>query len=427
MKARRGSLAPILAPIVRNLSWLVIGEVVVRGATVALMAFVARGMGAAAVGVLTVAFGALQVVIPLASLGQVEVLIREIARTPERALELRRAARRRQMAVLSACAVPLLAAAVWVSSLPDLRWTLLCLAPYLVFRVDSRTGGAAFKGLDRMEVETVARVGEMLVSLGLVALAALVDAPVWAAALGISAGGAVGAVQVLRRERQLATAGPGDPGANRSDRRLITLGLPFVAISVAYQLLLRGDSILLAGLGVPAETIGLYGAATAITWGLLAASQMIALALYPTLSRRAGAGRAPIRSALLAGIGGAGLGLALAAMVWLLREPLITWVYGAEFAPSARLLGLLVWALPTASASMVLGVVIAAWHRQTLGFLVTAGAAGALFLLDLAWVPSRGVAGAAWAAVLVHAGTALAHGMVAAWPVRAHGAGEGAR
>jgi O-antigen/teichoic acid export membrane protein len=403
----------LLGRVTRNLSWLFLGQVLSRALLVVLVAVVARGMGAASVGVLTVALGVVMVAVPLFALGQVEVLIRETAQAPQRARGLLAAARRDQYRFIRWLFPPLLLAVLLLPD-PALRWTLLALAPYALLRVEGVTRSALFTGLDRMEVATQARSIELAVAVALVAVCTFAGAPLPSIGLGLSAGGAAGVAWFVVRQRHL----PRDE-EEAVLPSLLRQSLPFFGQGVALQLLLRTDTFLLAAFGVSKEEIGYYGVAAAVVWGLLAVPQLLAIALYPTFSRQALGDREPLAAALLAAGLGLAIGLAGALGVWLLRRPLVDLLFGAGFAAALPLLGRLLWALPAAGASMVVGVVTAAWRRQHLGLVVLAATLALSVVLNLLWVPTRGALGAAAAAVVAHGIGAVGNLVIASWPLAA--------
>lgn len=400
--------------VTRNLSWLAVGEVGIRSGFLMITVLVARGLGASAVGLLTVASGAVMVAVPVLALGQAETLIRECARDPERANLFLSASHRLQRRVeLALAPVALIALSVLPAS--DLRSLLFSLVPYALLRVEIFTRGAAFKGLDRMDVEVKARGWELGIALALTALLAGAGAPVWSIGLALSVGAGVGVLWLSRRSTALSRAGSGDLGAAWAWAH----GAPFIGLAVALQLLLRSDVLLAKGLDVSDRSIGWYGASAGLVWGGLAAAQLVALALYPTFSRAAKRGAQSALAALLAVGVGAAIGLAGALVAHVGKGNLLALLFGADFRGGGRFLARLGWALPGASASMVLGVVLAAWRRQTLGLIVQVLAVFASVGLNLVWIPRAGMAGAAGVAVAVHSAVAVALfalALVPRWP-----------
>ncbi len=388
----------------RNLAWLAGGEVALKGGLLLAGIVIARGGGPAAMGVFTVAFGAALVAAQVLAAGQPEVVIREVARRgPDTVRSLVKAARRVQRGILG-WAVPLLvvgaAGLAWRSA--ELRWAMLAFAPYAVLRARLVVATAAFKGRDRMEVEVGARGIELAVALTLLAGAVLLGTPAWAPGLAFSLG-AVAAVasanRLLRREGGEGM-GPGEDVLRRE-------GLLFLGLAVATQLLIRADSLIQASLGTPAASVGQYGVAHAAVWSLVAASQMLALAAYPSVSRACEEGRVRPGHVMALAVAGGLMGTLLAALLYVLRRRLVLGVFGPDYGEAAELVSVLAWLLPGASAAMLMGVILAATRRQawslaSQGALVAAVAAG-----NLLAVPRWGVAGSACVAVLAHSAAGI--------------------
>ena len=385
----------------RNAAWLAVGEGTVKGALFLAAAVIARGMGPHGMGTFTIGYAAALLAVMVMACGQQEVTIREVARRPSAARLVLRAARGVQNRT---AAVPVLLGIWVVSSLTEreLALTVALFLPYAALRTVTVTHGAAFKGLDRMDVEVRARALEAVIALPLLAACAVLGWPVWTTGPAFAAGAGVALAWIASRSRFLPAT-----GSRPSLTGLAAEGLPFLGLAVLGQLLMRADTFLLEALGVARQQIGLYGAAAAPVWGLAALPQLAAVAAYPTLSRMARSAAAP--ASLVAGmaavgaLGGCGLAVGLA----ILRRPLVLLAFGRDFAPAAELLARLAWVLPSAVAMTLLGVVLAAWRRQRWSLAVLAVMAPCLAGLDLLLIPQAGALGAATASVLVRAGGAV--------------------
>lgn len=390
------------ARVARNVAWLGAGEVALKGALFVAGVTVARGFGPAGMGAFTVAYGAALVLMQLIAGGQVEVLIREVARRPDdgRSLFLRSRSHQNRVAAL---AVPLAIAGALLVPAPALRWTLLAFVPYAWLRRWLITAGAVFKGLDRMDVEVRARLLELLVALPCLVVVATSEAPVWATGLAFSAGAVAGVVWITSRLRSL----PASDAAELSREHLVREGMPFLGLAMLYQLVARADSFLLASLGVPQAAIGHYGVGTAPVQGLGATSQVLAAASYPSLARAAAAGTLRPRLVLALTAAGATLGTALGVALYAVHEPLVRVVFGPEFLPAAPLLAVLAWGLPATCMSMLAGTVLAAARRQSWPLVSQSVLLAASVTANLAVIPRWGVAGCAVVVVAAYSTTAL--------------------
>ena len=394
----------IAVRLARNVAWLGVGEVALKGAMFAAGVLVARGLGPAAMGAFTVAYGAAMMLMLLLAAGQVEVLIRETARLPETARGLSRLSRMWQWRV-ALVAVPV--SAVAAAFVPDgvLRWTLIAFIPYAWFRSVLISRGAVFKGLDRMEVEVRGRVTELAFALVILAFLTWRSAPVWTTGLAFSVGAAAGTAVVVRALHKL----PSGVEPSLVDGYLAREGAVFLLLSLGLQAMLRVDTFLLAGFAFPKERIGLYGVASAPVWGLLGVAQLVAVASYPTLAKSATEGRLNVRRVLAIAFGGAAIGVALAAALTVVRVPLVRLVFGPQYLGAAPVMAVLVWALPGACVAMLLGVLVAACGRQRWGLATQGIILASAVAADLVAIPRWGLLGCAWVAVAVwSAGTLVA-------------------
>ena len=333
------------------------------------------------------------------------MLVRETASRPGRARELLAASRRIRLRFLAAVG-PLAVVSLALLDDAGLRWTLASFLPYAALRVETFTRSAVFKGLDRMDVEVSARALELAIALAGTAAVVAAGAPPWGIGLAFTAGAAAALAWVLHRQRELP-AGEGGTAIGRAVHGVWTAGLPFLGIAVLTQLLLRLDALLMEALGLTREEIGRYGAAAVTTWAALAVPQLGALALYPTLSRAAARRRPATGPAAAAALAGLAIGGLAAGALTLLRRPLVRVVFGGDFAASAELLATVAWALPGASATMMVGTVLAAWHAQSRSLAWLVPTLATSVALNLAWIPELGGEGAARAAVVAHTFGAL--------------------
>ncbi len=397
----------------RNVAWLGVGEIALKGGLFSAGVVVARGLGPEGMGAFTVAYGAALVLMQVLAGGQVEVLIRETARDPEHGRALFLLARSHQWR-LDALVIPLAIAGAALVPRPELRWTLLAFIPYSFLRRCLITAGAVFKGLDRMDVEVRGRALELVVALPCLALVSANRWPVWGTGLAFSAGGVAGLVWISSRLRRLALSAP----APLRRAALAREGMPFLGMTIVQQLLMRSDSFLLASLGIPPAAIGRYGVAGAPAQGLTAASQVFAVASYPTLARGAATGSLRPRVVLLLAAAGATLGTLLATLLYSLRGPIVRIFFGSSFAASADLLAVLAWGLPGACTSMLAGAVLASTRRQRWPLVSQSVLLLASVIANLLVIPRWGVAGCAAVTVAVLSATALSHTTLAVVAVR---------
>jgi len=410
----RIALPRFLGGAARNAGWLSVGETVVKGGVLVAGVIVARGMGPGPMGLFTVSYGVALLITQLFAAGQVEVLIREVAREPGAARTWFRVSSAWQIKagipvmLLSGLSIMFLATSA-------LRSTLLGFLVYAWFRSKLITAGAVFKGLERMDVEVKARAIELSVALTGLTVIALASLPAWlmgfAFALGAGAGLGWIAVRLPRDDV------PGSFAALEQPPDFKREGLVFLGLSATFQLLIRGDTVVMAFLGLPSKAIGQYGAALMPVLAAIALPQLLAVALYPILSRSARAGESPRRWVLFCGGLGLAAGIGTAGVLDLFGPLLVRVFYGARYLAAIPLLTRAAWLLPGACSSMMVGVVLAAWRQQRLGLAALACLAIPALLSDILIIPKFGLMGAVNVAVAAHSMIAV-FSAILAWTVK---------
>jgi O-antigen/teichoic acid export membrane protein len=400
----------MITRVMRNAVWLGVGEAVAKGGLLLTVMIVARAAGPDAVGTFTIAYSAALIAVLAGALGQQEVLIREVARSPDGARGLIGKSRFAQIRA-ARWLVPAAAIGALLVPEPALRLTLLVFLPYAVLRTATVTYGAVFKGFDRMDVEARARGLETVVALILVVIIVILRWPVWTTGAAFSIGAAFGLIWIRRRQDELGTG-----VSPLESSSLLAEGLPFMALAVLSQLMANADRFLLEIFAVARADIGFWGAAGTIVWALAALPQLIAVALYPSFSRQAKAVASARRAGLLAGLGGVLSGVACAAVLWVLGDSIVRLAFGAEFDSTTPLLQRLIFALPGAFAMTLMGSVYAAWRRQRQVLWILAGALLLSVALNVMWIPAMGAMAPATVTPLIYtlAAVAMALGIVVA-------------
>ncbi len=183
-------------------------------------------------------------------------------------------------------------------------------------------------------------------------------------------------------------------------RDLHTTAVPFGLFLVALNLYSYIDSVMLGKMRGDAET-GLYNSAYRTYEGLAYAASLIAAVLTPRLASLFVRDRRAHRRVALLGIAAAsGMALAVGVIAYLVADPLIVFVYGAEYLPSAAPFRLLCWGLVFVFSIWVLHAITISINRERLlfqtaivGLIVNVG-------VNLYVIPRIGMNGAAIATVI---------------------------
>ncbi len=406
-------LPHFLGGMLRNASWLTAGEIAVKGGVLLAGVIIARGMGAGPLGLFTVSYGVAVLITQLLAAGQVEVLIREVAREPKAARTWFRNSSVWQLkAGIPVAGAVGLGMIVFATS--TLRWTLLGFLLYALLRSRLITAGAVFKGLERMDIEVKARVIELASALVGLALIAWFELPAWLMGLAFNLGATLGLGWIMAR---LPHDGASRPDTITPPPDFRKEGLIFVGLAGMFQLLIRGDTLVMATLGLQAAVIGRYGAALMPVLAAIALPQLLAVAIYPILSRSAEASESPQRWILFCLGLGLASGLGTATILDIFGPLMIRLLYGTRYLAASPLLVRAAWLLPGACSSMMIGVVLAAWRQQHLGLAALASVTVPALLLDILIIPVFGLMGAVNVAVVAHSMIAIISAVLA-WTVK---------
>jgi O-antigen/teichoic acid export membrane protein len=278
--------------------------------------------------------------------------------------------------------------------------------------------GAYFQAVERMQVWMQAQTLSGLVTGGTAVVAVLASRDVvWFAA-------AHGVGQMAALAWLFARAPGSVRGAWRAPwplvARLLRSLLPFTVSVLALTAYAKVDMLLLERWKGLAEA-GIYAAAYKFVDVAQALAIVVAVALYPRISR-SGAANAEA-SASDRHDGGSGridpaagrtaelvllAGVPAAALLWLLREPVVALVFGPAYASSARVLAFLAPLLPILALNVLGTFVLAASRRMSVAAALYMGGVALDVLLNVLLVPTLGAEGAALARLLSEAALGVA-------------------
>jgi O-antigen/teichoic acid export membrane protein len=312
-----------------------------------LQLFIARGLGAQALGQYTVALAYLNVCQVLSELGLQTLLVRDLAQTPA----LRRDSLRIALSMQLAASL-LIWLGLWLLTQllpfgPTTRMALLLVGATLPFFAVTSACQMIFQAGERMEIVMGVEVtiNTLIVGLSLFLLwqgrgvLTLVSVLILTQAISAAL-----CLVLLARSRLLA---PPQTSVPWQPLRLGRRALPFYGLALADVLLNRLDILLLGALGGPTLT-GIYSAAYNVVRILVKLIQSFWQALYPTLSRlHQHLPRQYRRLSALSMRNGLVLTLLAAAVGTGTADELLHLIYGADFGAAAQTFRVLIWMAPT--------------------------------------------------------------------------------
>jgi O-antigen/teichoic acid export membrane protein len=392
-----------LVRVAKNAGALLGAYVVPRALTFAAALLAARVLQPAAFGAYGAAAALAMTLSVLCTLGMLPLLVRELARDPTRGDALIAAANR----IKIIAALPMLAALLLVATViglsADATRAALVLAIGHVFWALAESYGARLQAEERMRRWLEANIvfGVCSAFLGGIAVYMTRSVP-WFCA-GFAAGQLFAFLYLrlrtpLRRVPARARAGE----LTYLLRAVAPFAVAFFVLTVFYKL----DILLLSALS-DASSAGLYAAGYKLVDVVHALAVVAAAAVYPRLARAKGTAAASRATELffLAAVPGA-------ALLWLSREPLVSLLFGADYAGTSYALALLAPATALLAVNILAGYLLASANRAGTMAAVYAVALPVKVVCGVLWMPSSGAAGAAAAMLAGEAVAIVGFGLV---------------
>ena len=419
----RSAAAQGMRRILVNALSLLLAYALPRIFTVGAVILAARVLGTTQFGAYGTAAAFAVILSIVATLGMAPLLVREMARSPERSGALLGAAHRFKTASNAVMLVSLYVLGRWVFEYPpDVLAGAMLLGLAYAIAAYAENLSAYFQSIERMHVWTQASASYGLVT-GAVGAALVVTTGSVVAFCAAPIAGQVAALSwlLLRLPRTVRETHAREPV--RLGWLLAALG-PFAAGFVFLTVHSKIDILVLAQIRTP-DDVGVYVAGYKFIDLAQALAVVIAAAVYPRLSRVAPAdaergqwaGQRLIElSVLAAALAGALLVVA--------REPIVELLFGEAYRATAAVVLFLGIAVPALVLNIVSGYVLAAAGRMRDVAMVYAGAVALKLVLNLALVPTAGARGAAIAMLITE--LTVAAGMMMLLRARL-GAAPGAR
>ncbi|MBP6855600.1 MAG: flippase [Candidatus Pacebacteria bacterium] len=392
--------------IAKNAAWLFLGTAVSRVARALVLMYAARLLGARDWGAFNYALSLAAFFTIFTDFGVNAVLTRESAR--DTSLQERYFSSAFFIKLIAGIGIALILIALFplvaphiISSTSDIPLvaTLIPIIVLVVLFDSMRDFGAALsRAWEKMHIESIIQMltNGLIVVCG---IGALILAPTARSlSIGYAIGTGVGMIAAFipfRRYFKTIIA----YFSLSSIKKIIAASWPFGMMGLMGVIMLNTDSLMI-GWFLNIEQVGYYGAGQRIAQLLYTIPSLIAIAFFPALSKRihdptsfstlyASGVRMLLVIALPLTIGGV-----------ILAKPLITFLYGTAFAPSAQAFMLMNLTYIPVFISALLGNTLFALGREKklLGYVACGVCGNALF--NIIFIPLIGIAGAALSTVI---------------------------
>ena len=333
----------------------------------------------------------------LADAGLTTIVVRELAREPERAPSVLGSALALRSGLAIAAAAAAALAALAMPYPPEVRVAVLIAGVPLVLGLLNSAFVAVLQSDLRAGRIAIADVGGRAAALAAVALVAALDLGFYA----VVAAAGVGAAVTLAITSALARSWlPARPQADRATmRRLMVAALPLGAALALNEAYFRADALIIS-LSRPFEELGLY----ALAWrvGELTATLPAAflVSVFPLLARYVATADARMPAALrTAGDVLIHAGAAIAVGGAIVAPELARALGGEEFSGAATPLRILLAAAAIGFVNGLYGHALIARDRQLAALWLNVLALALNVGLNVALVPPYGIEAAAWTAL----------------------------
>lgn len=398
---------PALLKIVDNIGWLFFDKVLRMGVGLLVGVWVARYLGPTQFGLYSFATAFVGMFGAVAGLGLQSIVVRDLVRHPENKSETLGTAAALQLAGGPVAYGLLMGTIFWLRPDDDLAQVLVALLGSVLLFKSSEIAATWFESQVQSKYTVWVQNGCFLVFAAVKIALILQGSPLIAFAWA-----AVGEALLVALLLFL-TLGMSGQRLNQlrlslaRARTLLQDSWPLLMSGIAIMIYMKIDQIMLGQIGGD-DAVGIYSAAVRISEVWYFIPMVIVASTFPSIleakknSEHQYYQRLQQLYDLMVLIS---IGIALP--MTFLSTPLVTALFGQEFASAGPVLGIHIWA----SVFVLLGVASSKWfvveNRQILSFQRTALGAAVNVFLNLLLIPTQGPAGAAIATVVSYAVASL--------------------
>ncbi len=218
-----------------------------------------------------------------------------------------------------------------------------------------------FRGYEKMEIEALVLIIERVAFTGFAVILLIAKGSVVGGAACYLGASVVRAVASAFLVKKVVVAEARSP---RSFYWLFKEAVPF-ALRRGFGVTLGKIPIIMLARFQVGHVVGLYGAAERLFDGACFVPYAVAEAAYPSFSRAKTEEAADLDSQLSTAMTtSVGVAVAVATICFVMAEPAIRVVYGAEFAAASTYLSVVVWALPLLAVAWTCSSLLQAVNRQ---------------------------------------------------------------
>ncbi len=385
--------------LVKNTTWLFIGEILGRLIRFWIVVYAARVLGAAEYGVFSYALTIAAFATIFADIGISALLTRETSKAPELRQRYFNAMLLVKFMLIAVVAVGIFVITPLITNITG----AIALIPLIIamFSFDSlrEFGFGMHRSLEKMELEAITKIVMNAFITGLGFLALYYSKTAHSLSFGYALGAFAGCVMTawllrrfivrLREGIDLKLIWP-----------MIKLAWPLGILQLLGAIMINTDMVMLGWWQSP-EQLGYYGAAQKIILLLYVAPNLLASAIFPLFSRLANTANDSFRVLFEKSVAASELiAMPLAAGGIALAPQLIQLLFGAAYLPGSTTLALLMGTLIIVFPSTIFSNALFAYNKQKMFMGFVGLGVISNVILDALLIPRYGIAGSAVATII---------------------------
>ena len=385
---------------VKNVFWLSAGQIGSRVFRASVIIYAARALGAEGYGVFSYVLGLAGFFTIFADIGINPILTREAAKEPDKADYYFATAFWIKIALLLGTMLLIVFAAPYFSKIEEAKPLLIFVAFLTLFDGLREFQIAFFRSKEKMELEAlVTTLTNVAITLFGFAILRFFPTPqALATTYALSAGAGTIAGLIMLRRNFLGVF-----RFFRKDlvKKIMHTAWPIATMALMSVFMMNVDVIMLGYLKT-AEEIGFYSAGQKIVQLLYTLPSLLAISLFPILSRFVGQkDKERTKTVMEKGIAVTllvGIPVTLGGVI--LGSDIINFVYGAEYMPAVASFNFLILTLLTVFPGTLLGNYILAYDKQRSYVPIIIAASISNIVFNLLLIPKYGAAGSALATLI---------------------------
>lgn len=386
----------MLNKIIKNTAWISIANVIGKGLAFLLAIYIARYLGAELYGKFSFALSLVGILAVVADFGLNNLTIREIARKKEATKKYLDNLITLKL-LLSVISFVLIAFCLWILNKDQITVQLTYLAGlFIIINSFDQFFYAIFRAWEKIKFEAIGRIFYNVILFGLgmlfIYLALSQTELMFAYVLAAICSLGLSTIFIFKYFSKFEISFDLDFW-----KKILKESWPFALSSIFIILYFKIDTVMLSQMRTDAE-VGWYNAAYNLVFALFLIPTVFDAIFYPILSRTFAQKKEFIYTVKKIFLYAIVIALPTGIIIYLIKTPLIDWVYANKYPAAAGILGILIWSFVLSLINRFPFIINAANLQKLITKQIAIGVT-ANIILNLFLIPKYGAIGAAYATV----------------------------